>query len=80
MLALHARNFAVSRLNTTEHENDDLARELVNSKIELRRQLDVSEDKADTLNKELLQANIIIQELEEERERLISEVAQLKGL
>lgn len=61
-----------------EQENDDLARELVSSKIDLRKQLDVSEDKADTLNKELLTANGQLVELEEERGRLNDEVTQLK--
>ncbi|KAG9350808.1 hypothetical protein JZ751_024697 [Albula glossodonta] len=37
-----------------EQENDDLAHELVTSKIALRNDLDQAEDKADVLNKELL--------------------------
>ena len=36
-----------------EQENDDLARELISSKIALRRQLDLCEDRNDHLSKEV---------------------------
>lgn len=61
-----------------EQENDDLARELVSSKITLRKQLDALEDVNDALRKEvknLISANC---ELEEDGKRLIDEVTLLK--
>jgi len=61
-----------------EQENDDLARELICSKINLRKQLDELEDKNDNLIKEVNQSQMFIRELEEERKRLLEEVNQLK--
>ncbi|RWS11044.1 rab GTPase-activating protein 1-like protein [Dinothrombium tinctorium] len=63
-----------------EQENDDLAHELVTSKIQLRKDLDLAEDKADTLNKELLAARTSLIELEDEKRRLQDEVNQLKEI
>ncbi|RWS30027.1 rab GTPase-activating protein 1-like protein [Leptotrombidium deliense] len=63
-----------------EQENDDLAHELVTSKIHLRKELDFAEDRADTLNKELLAANTSLIELEDEKKRLQDEVSQLKEI
>ncbi|XP_023932472.1 rab GTPase-activating protein 1-like [Lingula anatina] len=70
-----------------EQENDDLAHELVTSKIQLRSDLDAmeartfeSEDKADALAKELLSTKTDLVELEEEKKRLETESAQLKDM
>jgi len=63
-----------------EQENDDLARELISSKIELRRQLDVAEDRNDTLLKELTSTNSYITDLEEDRKRHLEEIVQLKDV
>ncbi|XP_052445596.1 rab GTPase-activating protein 1-like isoform X1 [Carassius gibelio] len=61
-----------------EQENDDLAHELVTSKIALRNDLDQVEDKADVLNKELLNTKQRLVETEEEKRRQEEETAQLK--
>uniref|UniRef100_A0A8C5AQ44 Rab-GAP TBC domain-containing protein n=1 Tax=Gadus morhua TaxID=8049 RepID=A0A8C5AQ44_GADMO len=61
-----------------EQENDDLAHELVTSKISLRNHLDQVEDKADVLNKELLNTKERLVETEEEKRRQDEETAQLK--
>lgn len=70
-----------------EQENDDLARELVSSKIQLRAQMDKLEDKNDTLNQALIKSrndcNIYLSNLsdiEDEKARLEVEVKQLKEL
>ncbi|KAF0041951.1 hypothetical protein F2P81_005483 [Scophthalmus maximus] len=59
-----------------EQENDDLAHELVTSKIALRNDLDQAEDKADVLNKELLSTKQRLVETEEEKRRQEEETAQ----
>lgn len=68
-----------------EQENDDLARDLVASKIQLRAQLDLLEDKIDTLEKALTYSRqdcqsyrTTISDMEDERNRLEVEVSQLK--
>uniref|UniRef100_A0A4W4GCE4 RAB GTPase activating protein 1 like n=1 Tax=Electrophorus electricus TaxID=8005 RepID=A0A4W4GCE4_ELEEL len=61
-----------------EQENDDLAHELVTSKIALRNDLDQAEDKADVLNKELLSTKQRLVETEEEKRRQEEETAQIK--
>ncbi|XP_051789143.1 rab GTPase-activating protein 1-like isoform X2 [Erpetoichthys calabaricus] len=61
-----------------EQENDDLAHELVTSKIALRNDLDQAEDKADVLNKELLLTKQKLVETEDEKKRQEEETAQLK--
>uniref|UniRef100_A0A2R5LGU6 Putative rab gtpase-activating protein 1 n=1 Tax=Ornithodoros turicata TaxID=34597 RepID=A0A2R5LGU6_9ACAR len=63
-----------------EQENDELAYELVNSKIQLRKDLDSAEDRAETLSKELQGARTSLTELEEEKRRLETEVGQLKEM
>ncbi|PWA21273.1 hypothetical protein CCH79_00009384 [Gambusia affinis] len=60
-----------------EQENDDLAHELVTSKIALRNDLDQAEDKADVLNKELLSTKQRLVETEEEKRRHEEETAQI---
>ncbi|XP_030062282.1 rab GTPase-activating protein 1-like isoform X2 [Microcaecilia unicolor] len=61
-----------------EQENDDLAHELVTSKIALRNDLDQAEDKADVLNKELLLTKQRLVETEEQKRKQEEETAQLK--
>uniref|UniRef100_H2N4M5 Rab GTPase-activating protein 1-like n=4 Tax=Pongo TaxID=9599 RepID=H2N4M5_PONAB len=61
-----------------EQENDDLAHELVTSKIALRNDLDQAEDKADVLNKELLLTKQRLVETEDEKRKQEEETAQLK--
>ncbi|XP_075689173.1 rab GTPase-activating protein 1-like isoform X4 [Rhinoderma darwinii] len=61
-----------------EQENDDLAHELVTSKIALRNDLDQAEDKAEVLNKELLFTKQRLIEAEEEKRKQEEETAQLK--
>uniref|UniRef100_A0A8C0GXG0 Rab GTPase-activating protein 1-like n=1 Tax=Chelonoidis abingdonii TaxID=106734 RepID=A0A8C0GXG0_CHEAB len=60
-----------------EQENDDLAHELVTSKIALRNDLDQAEDKADVLNKELLLTKQKLVETEEEKRKQEEETAQV---
>uniref|UniRef100_A0A8C5MZW9 Rab GTPase-activating protein 1 n=1 Tax=Leptobrachium leishanense TaxID=445787 RepID=A0A8C5MZW9_9ANUR len=63
-----------------EQENDDLAHELVTSKIALRKDLDNAEEKADALNKELLMTKQKLIDAEDEKKRLAEESAQLKEM
>ncbi|XP_013981327.1 rab GTPase-activating protein 1 isoform X4 [Salmo salar] len=63
-----------------EQENDDLAHELVSSKILLRKDLDNAEEKADALNKELLMTKQKLVDSEDEKRRLEEESAQLKEM
>ena len=65
------------RLDT---ENDSLARELVNSKIEMRKEIDSSEDTRDALEKELEGTKSLLAEAVDERSRLEGETEQLKTL
>lgn len=65
------------RLDT---ENDSLARELVNSKIDMRREIDKSEDTRDALEKELEGTKSLLSEESDERTRLEGETDQLKTL
>uniref|UniRef100_A0A670YM03 Rab GTPase-activating protein 1 n=1 Tax=Pseudonaja textilis TaxID=8673 RepID=A0A670YM03_PSETE len=60
-----------------EQENDDLAHELVTSKIALRKDLDNAEEKADALNKELLMTKQKLIDAEDEKRRLEEESAQI---
>ncbi|MCJ8742822.1 hypothetical protein PDJAM_G00086740 [Pangasius djambal] len=59
-----------------EQENDDLAHELVSSKISLRKDLDNAEEKADALNKELLITKQKLIDSEDEKRRLEDEATQ----
>ncbi|KAA8584222.1 hypothetical protein FQN60_008007, partial [Etheostoma spectabile] len=62
-----------------EQENDDLAHELVSSKIALRKDLDNAEEKADALNKELLLTKQKLVDSEDEKRRLEEESAQVRA-
>uniref|UniRef100_A0A6G1SK20 Rab GTPase-activating protein 1 n=1 Tax=Aceria tosichella TaxID=561515 RepID=A0A6G1SK20_9ACAR len=68
-----------------ENENDSLARDLIASKIQLRSQLDLLEDKTEILNRALTYSRQdcqsylnTISDMEDERSRLEIEVSQLK--
>ncbi|KAM9793352.1 rab GTPase-activating protein 1 isoform X1 [Syngnathus typhle] len=63
-----------------EQENDDLAHELVSSKIAMRKDLDNSEEKGDALNKELLLTKQKLVESEDEKRRLGEESVQVKEM
>ena len=65
------------RLDT---ENDNLARQLVNSKIEMRKEIDDIEDEKDAYEKDLTTAKIQLKEALDERKRLSVEADQLKSL
>lgn len=65
------------RLDT---ENDNLARELVNSKIEMRKDLDSMEDAKDYYEKELESTKGLWNEAIDERKRLEGETDSLKSL
>merc|ERR1719412_976847 len=65
------------RLDT---ENDNLARELVNSKIEMRKDIDAIEDKKDFFEKELESTKSLLSEAVDEKARLEGETDSLKKL
>lgn len=63
-----------------ERENDDLAHELVTSKINMRYSMDKLEDKCDSLNKEVTSVNSMLKDAEEEKKRLLMEANQVKEM
>ncbi|KAG7456798.1 hypothetical protein MATL_G00239680 [Megalops atlanticus] len=63
-----------------EQENDALAHELVTSKIALRTHLEQVEDKAEQLNKELMEARMRLVEAMEEKKMQEEEAAELKEM
>ena len=65
------------RLDT---ENDNLARQLVNSKIEMRKEIDRIEDEKDYFEKEASNTNILLREALDEKRRLLGETEQLKAV
>ena len=65
------------RLDT---ENDNLARQLVNSKIEMRKEIDEIEDEKDFYEKDLSTTKLQLKEALEEKRRLHVETEQLKAL
>ena len=65
------------RLDT---ENDNLARQLVNSKIEMRKDIDAAEDAKDIFEKDLSAAKGMLEEADEEKKRLQGENEMLKAL
>ena len=60
-----------------ERESDDLAQELITSKIGLRAELDAAEEKADSFYKELQALKRIYNETEEDRKQIQSEAAKV---
>jgi len=81
---LERKDKEIQRLQETtirlEQENDDLAHELVTSKIALRSELDQAEDKAEVLNKELLATKSQLTEAEEEKKQWELEANQVKEM
>lgn len=65
------------RLDT---ENDNLARELLTSKIEMRKDIDLIEDKKDFYEKELETTKSLLSDASEEKTRLEGETESLKSL
>ena len=65
------------RLDT---ENDNLARQLVNSKIEMRKEIDTAEDDKDTFEKELQNTRLLLREANDEKRRLQEETQSLKAV
>jgi len=81
---LERKDKEIQRLQETtirlEQENDDLAHELVTSKIALRSELDQAEDKAEILNKELLATKSQLTEAEDEKKQWELEANQVKEM
>ncbi|ETE65141.1 putative G-protein coupled receptor 21 [Ophiophagus hannah] len=78
LVSLQRENRRLQEANMRlEQENDDLAHELVTSKIALRKDLDNAEEKADALNKELLMTKQKLIDAEDEKRRLEEESAQV---
>lgn len=65
------------RLDT---ENDNLARELLTSKIEMRKDIDAMEDKKEDLEKDLEATKTLLNEAIDEKTRLEGETESLKSL
>ncbi|XP_052225511.1 rab GTPase-activating protein 1-like [Dreissena polymorpha] len=63
-----------------EQENDDMAHELVESKLNLTKQLDQSQDLSESLTRELMTTKKKLLETEEEKQRLETESAQVKEM
>lgn len=63
-----------------ERENDDLAHELVTSKIELRRKLDVAEDQIETLSNSIERMTRQNEDIFEENKNLLREYEQIKEM
>ncbi|VDO59945.1 unnamed protein product [Onchocerca flexuosa] len=63
-----------------ERENDDLAHELVTSKIELRKNLDTAEDSVESLQGQLERCTRTIKDLEDENSGLRTEYDQVKEM
>ncbi|KAM3728875.1 Rab GTPase-activating protein [Dirofilaria immitis] len=63
-----------------ERENDDLAHELVTSKIELRKNLDTAEDSVESLQGQLERCMRAVKDLEDENNGLRTEYDQVKEM
>ncbi|MFH4982965.1 hypothetical protein AB6A40_009674 [Gnathostoma spinigerum] len=63
-----------------ERENDDLAHELVTSKIELRRNLDSAEDSVESLQNQLERCSRANKDLEDENKNIHGEYEQVKEM
>lgn len=75
---LQNENHRLSESNMRlEQENDDLAHELVSSKIALRNDLDNAEDRCEVLTKELMQTKSLLLDAEDEKKRLQAESSQV---
>lgn len=60
-----------------ERESDDLAQELITSKIGLRAELDAAEEKADFYSKELQTLKKLFKEVEEDRTQVRNEAIKV---
>lgn len=60
-----------------ERESDDLAQELITSKIGLRSELDAAEEKADNYFKELQTLRRLHKEIEEDRNQIQNEAVKV---
>jgi chromosome segregation ATPase len=60
-----------------ERESDDLAQELITSKIGLRSELDAAEEKADSYFKELQTLRRLQKEVEEDRNQIQNETIKV---
>ncbi len=60
-----------------ERESDDLAQELITSKIGLRAELDAAEEKADAYCKELQSLKRLYKEMEEDRTQVQNEAIKV---
>ncbi|XP_052788930.1 rab GTPase-activating protein 1-like isoform X2 [Mya arenaria] len=63
-----------------EQENDDMAHELVESKLNLSKKLDASQDLSESLTMELMTTKKKLLETEEEKQRLETESSQVKEM
>uniref|UniRef100_A0A915HMU0 Rab-GAP TBC domain-containing protein n=1 Tax=Romanomermis culicivorax TaxID=13658 RepID=A0A915HMU0_ROMCU len=63
-----------------ERENDDLAHELVTSKIQLRKNLDAAEDNIESLQNQMEKMSDYCREGEENQRRLLAEAEQVKEM
>ncbi len=63
-----------------ERESDDLAQELITSKIGLRAELDAAEEKADTYFKELQALKRLHREVEEDRNQIQNEAVKVNEI
>lgn len=61
-----------------ERESDDLAQELITSKIGLRAELDAAEEKSDAYFKELQSLKRLYKEMEEDRTQVQNEAIKVK--
>ncbi|UYV73162.1 RABGAP1 [Cordylochernes scorpioides] len=61
-----------------EQENDDLAQELISSKLQLRTELEAAQENVEGLTRDLSTTKSSLQDAEEEKKRLETEVNQLK--
>ena len=60
-----------------EQENDDMAHELVESKLHLGKKLDEAQDTCESLTAELIQTKKKLSETEEEKQRFETESQQV---
>lgn len=78
MVRLERENKQLHQANLRlERESDDLAQELITSKIGLRNELDAAEEKADTYFKELQVLKRLHKEVEEDRNQIRNEAVKV---
>lgn len=78
MVRLERENKQLHQANLRlERESDDLAQELITSKIGLRNELDAAEEKADSYFKELQALKRLHREVEEDRNQIQNEAVKV---